>query len=789
MPIFSISDKSDIPQYNVSAKSVECLKTRNHIATDMYNNKVLFQYDDNVHQLQSREDALWNYLYGPPREPPSSGLMATGIIQITQGGKFYTKTPKRITTSKAVSAPAGMQLLISMSDSDSSNSNYIFKVGEKGSLGLTNITIENFKDTSINIIDFSGGGDLSIQDCTFSKNTNIENNISIRGGNQDQKVTIIRSSFNTISSFLPGAAIHYDNSQGTLNITNCDFSGVTKGGAIYTDASLINLYGINTFENNITNLSGGGAIFVGPIKPYPKDDNGFFNDATTTINIDNLTTFVTNKGPNGGAIRSNKHLTITGKGKVVFNQNYANNGGAIYSIGNLILSPSVETPQFATYDNNKTNPVPADGHGREGGAILIKPDPLNSSPIIKIHYAVFSGNDADIGGAVSLLDNDGYDASVNILHSNFTNGIARLGGAVSLGGLLTKETLISDCSFVNNKAQQGGAIYFHPIGGHDLALDLSGSVFNTNDASNQGGGIYVDTTNGTTILGSSTEFSDNSANLGGAIYVKDHNSNVLYLKGQPNQTDYSIDNAGADFKFSNNAVSLDTRHGGSSPLGGAIYCGFLTIDSSILFEKNTSTAEFGLGLAIYSTQTITVKPWDKSEIKGIVNFTNQTGQRDAINFVNCKSVGADAVGSCFIYTPGGGGSPVHGVYANECDRGYDIPIFASQCQPGTYGPSSECVINGVCQQQKKQTAGQPCGPKQGQTYACVGGYRCQLCAWHGKGGVGDCNSLASTCNCYPAGGQSCKVDADCSAGLTICRIGAAGIGKCAFSCPKPTPTL
>lgn len=495
MPIFSISDKSDIPQYNVSAKSVECLKTRNHIATDMYYNKVLFQYDDNVHQLQSKEDSLWNYLYGPQPAVEPDGWMSSGTIHITQGGKFYTKTPNRITSSKAVSAPAGLRLLISMSDSDSSNSNYIFKVGAKGSLGLSNITIENFIDTSINIIDFSGGGNLTIQDCTFSKNTNIENNISVRGGNHDQIVTIIRSSFNTIytkdpslsSSFLPGAAIHYDNSQGTLNITNCDFSNVTKGGAIYTDASLINLYGINTFENNITNLSGGGAIFVGPIKPYPKD-NGFFNDATTTINIDNKTTFVTNKGPNGGAIRSNKHLKITGKGKVEFNQNYANNGGAIYSIGNLILSPSVETPQFATYDNNKTYPVPADGHGREGGAILIKPHPLNSSPIIKIHYADFTGNDADIGGAVSLLDHDGYDASVNILHSNFTDGIARLGGAVSLGGHLTKETLISDCSFVGNKAQQGGAIYFHPIGGHDLALDLSGSVFNTNDASNQGGG-------------------------------------------------------------------------------------------------------------------------------------------------------------------------------------------------------------------------------------------------------------------------------------------------------------
>jgi Right handed beta helix region/Chlamydia polymorphic membrane protein (Chlamydia_PMP) repeat len=157
-----------------------------------------------------------------------------------------------------------------------------------------------------------------------------------------------------------------------------------------------------------------------------------------------------------------------------------------------------------------------------------------SSP--KISHCIFSGNSAQYGGGMFLMDgsapsltgctfsdNESSDSGggVECLDSSPTftdcvfsgnNSESGAGGAVDISGLCNPE--FTDCSFVNNSALLGGAIYCY----YESWPSFTGCTFSGNEADDDGGGVafavYCDPTFTNCI------FDDNSTGgEGGAIHA------------------------------------------------------------------------------------------------------------------------------------------------------------------------------------------------------------------------------------------------------------------------------
>ena len=101
---------------------------------------------------------------------------------------------------------------------------------------------------------------------------------------------------------------------------------------------------------------------------------------------------------------------------------------------------------------------------QSGGAIYVG---QSSSPTIINCRFVNNNNDNIYGGAIYI-----YGAGTTLRNCEFINnggeqnrseGRLEIGGAVYLGST-ANDTLIEDCSFVGNSANEGGAIYLYGDG-------------------------------------------------------------------------------------------------------------------------------------------------------------------------------------------------------------------------------------------------------------------------------------------------------------------------------------
>lgn len=92
----------------------------------------------------------------------------------------------------------------------------------------------------------------------------------------------------------------------------------------------------------------------------------------------------------------------------------------------------------------------------------------------------FTGNDAKAsGGAIYISEPD----EANIANTVFSSNAAKFGGAIALEGVSHSRRVYENCSFFDNMATDGGAVYFY--GGAGLE-HVSGSVFRNNYASESG---------------------------------------------------------------------------------------------------------------------------------------------------------------------------------------------------------------------------------------------------------------------------------------------------------------
>lgn len=327
-------------------------------------------------------------------------------------------------------------------------------------------TIKNSKFTNNKADDYNGGA-------IYSKK-NIEVYNSLFKNNQ------ANNSWSPSTS--QGGAIYC----GTITCNNCTFENNKAkkyAGAIYINDKEVSTIKNSKFINNTSPFNGGainanGKLIVessifknnkadhfgGALEPY---ENG---GAIFCLNIDcNNSTFENNYAESyGGAIFiKNEGKSTIKNSKFIQNEAREDNGGAIYTKGNLNIKNSLFTHHYAKED---------------GGAICAKGH-------VNVENSTFTLNKAT--GARVFLSEGGaiYCASINCKNSTFKENYAsQRGGAIHINnkGL----SVIENSKFIDNEAcQKGGAINIDDTSAH-VVIKNNSFKGNTVDKDGEGSIVY-----------------------------------------------------------------------------------------------------------------------------------------------------------------------------------------------------------------------------------------------------------------------------------------------------------
>lgn len=264
----------------------------------------------------------------------------------------------------------------------------------------------------------------------------------------------------------------------TAEFENCSFIGnvaTAAQGAICSDGNAIVTN--CQFTDNVS-TGDGGAMGVG-------------GSATVTNS-----TFTGNQGKNSGAIHVGKNGKATIEGGT-FTGNQATNGygGAISAWGGTLNVTG------ATFTGNSAT--------ASGGAVL---GYKGGASIVNLTDCTFTENTAAVqGGALAA-----WESMNTVVNCTFTNNSATAGGAIHLNNQATSKLVVTGGTFTGNKANNGagGAIC---ASAKNPQVEISGASFSKNTASGDGGAICASATVGVKV--SDCTFTENSANQGGAITI------------------------------------------------------------------------------------------------------------------------------------------------------------------------------------------------------------------------------------------------------------------------------
>ncbi len=187
---------------------------------------------------------------------------------------------------------------------------------------------------------------------------------------------------------------------------------------------------------------------------------------------------------------------------------------------------------------------------------------------------------SDGGGAIYWEGNNGY-----LLNCIFMNNSANEGGAIYVDGAYN--LIIANSKFIENNATNGGAIYW--LGGYGL---ITGNSFDMNSAVEDSGAVYFRSINGVI---KDSNFTNNRAHYNGAVYMNSMHGTVIDCVFASNA---ATDSAGAlGWEKRGNGTIINSRFiNNSASNGGAIYLNnstsFIITDS--IFENNTATENGGV---------------------------------------------------------------------------------------------------------------------------------------------------------------------------------------------------
>ncbi len=300
---------------------------------------------------------------------------------------------------------------------------------------------------------------------------------------------------------------------------------------------------------------GGQKISIGPVADSTGLGGGInlANGSGSVLQMENVD-FTGNTATRGAAIFAGQGVTISVAG-VEFNANTAtNDGGAAYlQGGNVGQNASLDFSHSifagnraqngdggAIYAKDATSIVAQNvtlqnNAAREGGAIYFDSDNSTLDVSRENSQATIRGNQASgDGGAIRMQDNSTLTAAGTVFNQNAAGGS---GGAIRMDGNAggNSRTLAKihahGVTFTENSAlADGGAIFINDLSMLTTPatlnlLNLDGSFFKANDATNGSGGA-IHTTNSVLNANDAT-FDGNTAGLyGGALFVQDSDLNL-----------------------------------------------------------------------------------------------------------------------------------------------------------------------------------------------------------------------------------------------------------------------
>ncbi|MBE7709619.1 MAG: hypothetical protein E7Z93_04135 [Cyanobacteria bacterium SIG32] len=439
---------------------------------------------------------------------------------------------------------------------------------------------------------------LNITNSTFEGNTAATTGGAIDNHFYNENNGITNSTFKNNYAANGGAIYNHGDEDlhekaANLKVTGGTFEGnyttTGNGGAIYNAADAT-ISGVE-FKDNYAAAGNGGAIFA----------NGTASSAVTEIINSTFTGNEAANGYGGAAYVTNSTMDIKGS---EFTGNTALYAGAITSgtknsmlkiddtdftnnsakwIGAVGVFKKAEITN-STFTGNQATGKAVDGF-EGGGAMFVG----SEGAVAVLDNVTFTGNTSESsGGAIgtrvgenaSGSHNNNSQAVLNITNSTFEgNTAATTGGAID-NHFYNENSGITNSTFTNNSAKDGGAIYNHgDLDNQNKAanLNITGGSFTGNTATGNGGAIYNQAD--ATIKG--VEFSGNKAEsgYGGSIYV-----NTKVSDSQIND--------------STTTISESLFEGNSASIGGALFNHNGKTEIT-LTEFNNNKADFGG--AIYST--------------------------------------------------------------------------------------------------------------------------------------------------------------------------------------------
>lgn len=342
--------------------------------------------------------------------------------------------------------------------------------------------------------------------------------------------------------FVSGGAI---SNNGQIVISNATFSGNTAesdkhtsyGGAIDNtsdDASFVSqIVDSSFFDNTAVSHSGSGAV-GGAIHSQSWRGTNPTIARMEIIARNKDVVFDGNKAVAGtgvsfgGALANDNHSQMnvyTDGQNIIFNNNVADYGGAVSNAAsgaNIENSVTSQTSYLRIAAENGNIIFQNNKADEEGGALFTYSD--ENGTIIYAeggHSVLVQNNSAKLGGGIS-----------NSGHPNINEDSGETGE--DKGYILAQLGDKGDISFVENKADQGGAVYnMGELSFQTTSGTLTSEINFSKNSAEQGGAIY----NGNILKakltdGNSTMLFDNNkagGGLGGAIYNAEHSNIDIQL--------------------------------------------------------------------------------------------------------------------------------------------------------------------------------------------------------------------------------------------------------------------
>lgn len=553
---------------------------------------------------------------------------------------------------------------------------------------LTNLTLRNGTNNT------SFGGGLRIQ-----PPSGVTANVTA------QDVTITNN-----KSILGGGAVLYPGSNLTVNAGSIAGNTSTAtanntgfGGGVYVAAgATLSLNGTTVSSNAanggaFTNAGGGGGIvnlgtvtvtdatFTGNSASGTGSNGGFgggiYHLGTAPLNITN-TSFAggaaTSNAVVGGAVAALAPLTATG---VTASGLKAGLGGAFYLTSNAtITNSSIKTSQ-ATHASA----------GFGGGLFAARPSASTTSTVVLNNTHVEDNTATVVGGGMAM----GFGVTTEVKGASTVN----TNTAVSGGGIYNSGDLKVTSSAIdgNNASFQGGGIYLGSTAASDTPkLTLDGASVDNNDAAVGGGGLLV--LKGATATATGGHLSGNSGLGGGAAAVGD--GGTFNADGTTFVDNTAADSGGgAVLNSGTTSLTRSTLRGnhavhttGNTGLGGAIWSGSSAANAATALRVSDSTlsendAWAASAILTYSTGSgaTNVAAIDNTTISGNTTTTSSGAvqQHHRMSITNSTITNNTSASSSGALTPanasvlGVAGTIVAGNSGPECaaapsDGGYNL---------------------------------------------------------------------------------------------------------------------